>query len=272
MKKLNAPVIFIICLLLYFVIFYAFNGKLELIVTLILYALAFCALIFVVLLIVQRDNVLRIFTEWRVSRAKNTDEKIRLCEGMLAKGRGKPMPHITNALSVTYHLKGDLTQALKYIRMTQEMAEKEAAMNAGKPALNAVNAGSMGLYKLNEITCLIDLAQIDEAESLLDGFDAGSFAGNTVILSGVHLSRAKIAARKGDSEDARARLDLARAVYAGEPRKKREHSEWVALQVEAECDLLDNDSGSAISKLDNIIANCAWRTTVRRAQEVKDAI
>jgi tetratricopeptide (TPR) repeat protein len=216
----------------------------------------------VLILIIAKNNSKVTKATCILSAVKDPDEKIRKIEELNTKGFfKKSLGQYFNHLSVAYYERGDNEKALELIR------EAYGSDNSAKPLLFGKGLTASDVYRMNEISYLIALGQIDDAERLVHSIDESRLK-QPNALNHVLTSRAQIAVRKGDAAASRELLRKAQSLPIKVPKDVTDNIRWILLLVEAECDLLEGDKEAALSKLNNIEDHCAYAPTVRRTEVI----
>jgi hypothetical protein len=199
-----------------------------------------------------------------LSKTQDPDEKIRIIEELYDKGRApNKYAEYLSLLSTLHYAKGDAEKALELIRQIHTVAANEKRIVIGRGVMTADE-----LYRLNEIVYLIALQQFAEAERLLEPYNGRRYLPDASFS--ILTARAQIAVSKGDSLAAREYLNHAKAQPLKSPPQVRDNASCRILLIEAECDLLEHDELSALSKLNEVITRCTYAPTVRDAEKLKN--
>ena len=266
MKRNRTLFIVIACFVIYFIVFNAVQGKADTILRVLLIILIIALVIVAILLIIGRKTILRRLRLNKIINTKDLDSKIRQLENMLPKGDAQIPLDMANYYSMAYFEKGDYEKALELIHKEAERLIEAKLFNPEKLSF------TQDLYKINEVSCLIELDRVDEAVSLLETFDEGAYDDKSYILLGIKEKKAQLAAHNGETALARDTLLAAKEISAHTSNDKQSRDKWAFLLIEATCDYHERDEQAALSKAESVISNCEWGPTVRRARKLKDRI
>lgn len=230
--------------------------------------LFFGAVGFVVLFIALK--VVRNLRKMRRWNKMNVDEKIQHMEEMNSNTPKYDVNQL-NTLSTLYYEKEDLEKALSLVREALHMAkEKETPASDTKTIRLGSQTALTNILRLNETHYLAELGRPDEAEQVLDALDDKKMSGRFLYLYNTH--RARIALCRQETFAVREFLQQARTLKASYSKRLHMNLNCHLLLIDAQCDLLENDPTAAVSKLDQIIAECTYSPTVHKAEKIKDRI
>jgi hypothetical protein len=258
-KKTSLDKVSLLIVLAFIAVALIFNATLH--VQTKYFMIAIFSFAFLLVLIIVIKSVHETAKNMRLlSEIKDMDERIRKLEEMHAKGIfQKAMPEYQNKLSTIYYEKGDYDKALGLVR---------DAINLRANTTVIIGPDATDVYRLNEATYLTAMKQDDEAEQLLDALEKGRSMKNPLFRHAIYANRAQISIHRGDSLAAREFLNQAKLCLPSGTKQAQENTLWHMLLLEAECDLLEHDGQSAISKLKDIIANCTFTPSIRHAEEL----
>jgi tetratricopeptide (TPR) repeat protein len=225
---------------------------------------SFFVILILILIVIKIPKIIK--KNRILSAIKDPDEKIQKIEELNNKGFYKnSLGEYLNNLSVAYYEKDDIEKALELIR--EAIQESNRAENNTKTIIIGKSVTATDIYRMNEVLYLILLGQIDEAEQLDNLIDESRLK-HPIALNLLWNRRAQLAVCNGDALIARELLKKARDLPLKIPKGESDNNFYYSLLIEAECDLLEHNKETALSKLNEIAAQSTFAPTVKRAKEI----